>query len=180
VPSNLGGEVTTNALREQKTALGNARLASMATVFQALAAAVATAVGLAVAPASLVGRALVLAFAVVPLVLALRSRSRATRARENAKAANERAWQAAAEDAVSRAKVGVTVEGLAKTLGIEASYADKLLTTLAVHDRTRIDVGDDAEVRYSASPAGARIGELEGELAADEPTTSSDRQGRTR
>ena len=37
-------------------------------------------------------------------------------------------------------------------LGIDPAFAEKLLTSLAVHDRTRIDVGDDAEVVYSVAP----------------------------
>ena len=176
VPSNLGGDTTTNALREQKKALSNARTASVATVLQALFAAVATLVGLGLAPATIVGKVIVFAIAAVPLFLAMRSRGRATKAREQAKNASERAWHAAAEDAAARSKRGVTVAGLAKTLGIEPTHADRLLTELTVHDRTRIDVGDDAEVRYSA---GSQVDDV---LEADEPTdpNQADREGRTR
>jgi hypothetical protein len=39
------------------------------------------------------------------------------------------------------------------SLKIDPVKADKQLTHLAVHDRTRIDVGDDAEVRYSVMPS---------------------------
>ncbi|MDF2697591.1 MAG: hypothetical protein K0S65_5974 [Labilithrix sp.] len=182
IPSNLGGETTTNALRMQKKALAHARIASVATVLQAFVAGIATLVGLALLPASIAGKALVFAIAIAPLILALRSRSRATAARATAKAAGERAWQAAAEDAASRAEHGVTVNGLAKTLGVEPEHAEKLLTSLAVHDRTRIDVGDDAEVRYSvAAGAGERAFDdlpTEEELADDAGSTG--REGRVR
>jgi hypothetical protein len=166
----------------QKKALANARAASVATVLQALFAAVATLVGLALLPATIAGKVLVFAIAVAPLLLALRSRGRATAARATARGAGERAWQAAAEDAASRAERGVTVAGLAKTLEVEPEQAEKLLTSLAVHDRTRIDVGDDAEVRYSvAAGAGERA---EGNMLTEEELTenagSTGREGRVR
>ena len=46
----------------------------------------------------------------------------------------------------------MTVAELATRLKIDPERADQLLTQLAVHDRTRIDVGEDAEVRYSIGP----------------------------
>ena len=158
IPSGFGGEAATLALKEQKKLLGDARLASFATILQGMFAALATMIGLLVMPEALAGKLIVLAIAVVPLLLALRSRGRANAARAKAKDAGDRAWQAAAEDVARRAPSGVTVPGLAKTLQIEAPQADRLLTSLAVHDRTRIDVGDNAEVRYSVTPgAGARV-----------------------
>ena len=174
IPSNLGGEAASAALRQQKKALANARLASAATVFQGLAAVLVTLVGLAVAPAALVGKLIVFALAAAPLFLALRSRSRATRARALAEEASDRAWHAAAEDAAARAKQGVTVDALAKMLGVEPAEADRLLTDLTVHDRARIDVGDDAEVRYSAL-ADPRVAEEDSPLESEE---SDDRKGR--
>ena len=56
-----------------------------------------------------------------------------------------------------RRRTGVTVAELASRLKIDAVKAEKLLTQLAVHDRTRIDVDDDAEVRYSVSPGHRRV-----------------------
>lgn len=141
------------ALREQKKHLGTARFASVSTMVQAIFAVVTTLIGLAILPASLVGKALVFVIALGPLLLAIRSRAQASAAREKAAEAAERAWQAAAEDVAAHVAQGVTAEGLGKVLGIDASDADKLLTSLTVHDRTRIDVGDDAEVRYSISAA---------------------------
>lgn len=166
VPSNLGGDAAASALREQKKALANARAASVATVLQGAFSTVATLIGLALLPAALAGKLVVFALAIVPLILAMRSRGRARAARERASEAGERAWQAAAEDVAGRRKDGITAPELARTLGIEPEHADKLLTALAVTDRTRIDVGDDAEVRYSigADPR-LRVGE---ELPADD------------
>jgi hypothetical protein len=68
----------------------------------------------------------------------------------------------------------VTAGDLAKELSIDPARADALLTQLAVHDKTRIDVGDDAEVRYSVAPdvlAEAAAAELDAdqeEALADE------------
>jgi hypothetical protein len=152
VPGGYGGEVAAGALKQQKKHLAAARLASIATLVQASFAALATLIGLAAHPASIAGKVLVVAIAIVPLILALRARSRATSARESARTASERAWQAAAEDVAGRAKSGITAPALAKTLGIEPAYADRLLTSLAVHERTRIDVGENAEVVYSVQP----------------------------
>ncbi|MCW5831378.1 MAG: hypothetical protein KIS78_02840 [Labilithrix sp.] len=175
LPSNLGGDSARGALREQKKALANARAASVATVLQGAFSTVATLIGLAILPASILGKLVVFAIALVPLLLAMRSRGRARAARESAAHAAERAWQAAAEDVATRRKGGVTAAELAATLGIEAAHADKLLTALTVNDRTRIDVGDDAEVRYSVG-ADRRVRVGEGppadEELADETATA--------
>lgn len=175
IPSNLGGDATAVALRQQKKALENARAASVATVLQAVFAAMATLIALGVAPSSIVGKLLVFLVAVIPLLLAMRSRGRAAEARRHAKDASELAWRAAAEDLASRSKAGVTVARVAEALGIDAEHADRLLTDLTVHDRTRIEVGDDAEVRYSTAP-GPRI-ELEEppELTDDAESTERGR-----
>jgi hypothetical protein len=177
IVANLGGEAAANALRTQKKALANARAASVSTVVQGFVATVATLIGLALLPASLAGKLVVFAIAVVPLILALRSRGRAVAARANAAAAGEKAWLAAAEDVAAHEKQGVTVPSLAAALGISDEHAEKLLTALAVDDRTRIDVGDDAEVRYSvAHGARTRIGQ---ELAdVDEPAPDAEPEER--
>jgi hypothetical protein len=153
IVANLGGEAAKRALREQQRALTTARALSMATVVQALIAATITTVGLLVNPSSVKAWAIWFAIGMVPLLLALRSRSRAAKARAEAEAASERAWQAAAEAVAAKANDGVTAEGLATALGIEPAHAERLLTSLTVHERTRIDVGNDAEVRYSAAPS---------------------------
>ena len=181
IPSGFGGETATRALREQKKALANARAASVATVVQGIVASAVTLVALAIMPASMLGKVVLCALAIAPLVLAVRSRARAVKARAHAKAAGERAWQAAAEDAAARSASGITPAALAKTLGIEPEHADELLTSLAVHDRTRIDVGEDAEVRYSVGPDPlVRIGpEPSEEELAGEPKPGQ-REGRAR
>ncbi|MBX3219597.1 MAG: hypothetical protein KF795_03690 [Labilithrix sp.] len=182
VPANLGGDVARSALREQKKALANARAASIATVLQGGFSTLATLLGLALLPASLAGKLVVFALAIVPLVLAMRSRGRARAARESAARAGERAWQAAAEEAAARREGGVTAAELAKTLGVEAEHADKLLTALTVSDRTRIDVGDDAQVRYSVGPERLlRVGEASpaGDELDDE-ATPAEHEGRVR
>ena len=186
IPGGFGGEAATNALREQRRALANAKVASIATVIQAAFAVLGTLLGLALLPEAIAGKILVFAIALVPLVLALRSRSRANDARAAAKDAAERAWQAAAEDATAHRPEGITAAALGEALGVEQMYADKLLTSLAVHDRARVDVGDDAEVRYSVPPgAQVRVAPAlsdeeaaEAELLSDVP--QKEREGRVR
>jgi hypothetical protein len=182
IPASFGGETASNALREQKTHTGKARLASVSTVVQALFAAVATMIALAVMPASIMGKVIAIAIALVPILLALRSRSRATTSRGKAKEAGERAWQAAAEDVAAQTRGGITAPALAKSLGIEPAYAAKLLTSLAVHDRTRVDVGDDAEVVYSVAPdALVRVGDEAAETDREETTEAApEPRGRAR
>jgi hypothetical protein len=163
IPGGLGGEAARTALTEQKRWLGAARLASVSTVLRGAFAAVATLVALAIHPASIVAKAIAFAIAVVPLVLAVVSRARATAARERAARASDEAWHAAAEDAAARRPGGIRASELATALGIEVDHADRLLTQLAAHDRTRVDIGDDAEIRYSTAPP-----ELEASAEPDE------------
>ncbi len=187
LPGGVGGEAAATALREQKKFHGAARLASVATVVQAIVAVVVALIGLTVMPASIVAQILLLAFTIVPLLLALRSRSRAKKARTAAGEASERAWQAGAEAVAARSKGGVSVPVLAKTLGIEPAQADKLLTSLAVHDRTRIDVSDDAVVVYSAGPEALARAREEDALsqaahaeAAETEAATAEHEGRAR
>ena len=161
IVANHGGEAARAALVEQRRQLEVARITSAVTLLQATFAVLVTLVALVVPPSTIVGAVAAFVLAAGPLLLALRSRSRAGRARAQAKDASARAWQAAAEDVAARRAGGITARELAKTLGLTIEEADRLLTALAVHDRTRVDVGDDAEVRYSAAPAEpVRVGEL--------------------
>lgn len=121
-------------------------------------------------PAALVGKLILLILAAVPVALAARARGRAGNATAKANEALDRAWLAAAEAVAAGAKSGVTVAELAKRLTIDPTRAEKLLTQLAVHDRTRIDVDDDAEVRYSIATdvdtSKVRVGSSEDQFLA--------------
>jgi len=99
----------------------------------------------------LTAKIIFLVLAIAPTLMALRARSRAAKASGEGNEAVDRAMLAAAEKLASQAKKGVTVAELASLLKVDAVKAEKLLTQLAVHDRTRIDVDDDAEVRYSVT-----------------------------
>jgi hypothetical protein len=185
IPHGEGGEASARLLKAQKGHLATARVASVATVLQAIFAALATLIGLALSPASIVGKALVFAIALVPLVLAIRSRARAKSEREAADRAGEQAWQAAAEAIAAGAPNGITATALAKALDIDEAHADRLLTSLAVHDRTRVDVGDDAEVVYSVPPDRLRADGAQGDALAlsgaeGEDEATNERAGRAR
>jgi hypothetical protein len=153
MPGGLGGEAAATPLREAKASLS---LATRLRLSYGLFAAAASLSALGLIAGLLSGANLfiaVLALTVgIQAALALRQRGRAARATDDANEALERAWLVAAETVASQAKNGVTVAELASRLKIDAVKAEKLLTQLAVHDRTRIDVDDDAEVRYSVSP----------------------------
>lgn len=161
MPGGLGGAAAATPLREAKASLSLAtrlRLSYRLFAFAASLSALALIAGvLGAANLFIVFVALATA---IQTTLALRQRSRAQRATADANEALERAWLAAAEDVASHAKKGVTVAELASRLKIDAVKAEKLLTQLAVHDRTRIDVDDDAEVRYSVSPEGNHVSKV--------------------
>ena len=121
-------------------------------------------------PAALIGKLFLLAIASVPVVAAVRARGKAGEAAAKASEAMDRAWLAAAEAVTSHAKSGVTVAELASRLKIDPAKAEKLLTELAVHDRTRIDVDDEAEIRYSIATeldtSKVRVGSSEDQFLA--------------
>lgn len=167
IPRGFGGDAAARALKEQKAHLARAQTASIVSVIQALVAALWAPVGLLLLPSTIVGQAIVVAVAALPLLASFRSRSRAKEARAKAKEASERAWQAAAEDVATKATGGITAAALAKTLALDPARAERILDGLTVHDRTRIDVGDDAEVRYSVAPDEALRIAAEEEALAD-------------
>jgi hypothetical protein len=152
MPAGVGGEPAIMPLREAKASQSRALRARASFWLFAVMATFFTLVALAAWPVALVGKLILLALAVTPTALAVRSRARAGKAKDDANEALDRAWIAAAEDVASHSKQGVTVAELASRLKIDPVKAEKLLTQLAVHDRTRIDVGEDAEVRYSVTP----------------------------
>lgn len=151
-PGGLGGDKAAAPLKEAKLQRGRAIRSRATSIVLALMAAFTTLVALAAWPAALVAKLILLGLAVTPAILAMRARGKASDATAKAEAEMDKAWLAAAEDVVKRASKGVTASELANRLKVEPAKAEKLLTELAVHDRTRIDVDDDAEVRYSLAP----------------------------
>ena len=153
MPSGLGGEAAATPLREAKASLARARRYRLSYRLYAMAATLSA---LALFAAVLSSSALMAMFVglatTLHTALALVQRTRTGRATADANEALDRAWLIAAEDATSHTKKGITVAELASRLKIDAVKAEKLLTQLAGHDRTRIDVDDDAEVRYSIAP----------------------------
>jgi hypothetical protein len=152
MPHGLGGEKAMTPLREAKASQSLALRSRASFWFLTAMTLFFTLVAVAAWPAALLVKLIVLAMAVIPATLAVRARAQASRATSDANAALDAAWLAAAEDVASHAKKGVTVAELASRLKIDPARADALLTQLAVHDRTRIDVDDDAEIRYSIGP----------------------------
>lgn len=152
VPGGFGGDESENALREAKTLISGATRAKARSIAWTILAVLATFVVLAASAKEAIAATIALSLmAIVPAFLAVRARGQGNKRKENADAAIDRAWLAAAEEIAAKHANGVTAKELGKTLHIDEARADKLLTQLAVHDKTRIDVGEDAEVRYSVS-----------------------------
>ncbi len=144
-----GSEAANGPLREARASEIRSRKARASVWAFGFMAVFFTLIALAAWPAALAWKLFFLAFAVTPTVLAMRARNRATIARADAAEALDRAWLGAAETIAKGTKKGVTVAELAARLKIDPVRAEALLTKLAVQDGTRIDVDDDAEVRYS-------------------------------
>jgi len=154
IPGGFGGEAARDALREERAHLGRAMRRRGVTIgFGALAAmSLFFMLGVSLISSAFVVYALTFAIPAAFALVAARSLARVKDARDKARDVHERAWLAAAEDLVARSKAGLSPAELGKKLTIDPETAEALLTKLAVHDRARIDVGDDAEVRYSVTP----------------------------
>jgi len=150
IPGGWGGEDVVAPLKEAKALQKGATRSRIATItlgfvttFFAL---------LSLASWSMGPRVVLGAMAVGFLALAVRAWARGRGRKKSAAEAMERAHLAAAHNVAAKSKDGVTPAELGRALKIDPTQAEKLLTELAVHDRTRIDVGEDAEVRYSVGP----------------------------
>lgn len=79
--------------------------------------------------------------------------ARARRARARRSDAIEEAWTRITAALLER-DGAMTARGLAARLDVDDARADRLLSSLAVHDRVRVDVADDAELVYRVDGAG--------------------------
>ncbi len=181
MPSSLGGDQAVTPLREAKASQAAAARSRAAFWFFTMMTLFFTLVALAAWPVGVAGKLLLLVMAMAPAALAVKSRATATGATTDAREAIEKAWLAAAEDAAGQATSGVTVAELAARLKVDPAKAEQLLTQLAVHERTRIDVDDDAEIRYSIPGAqGAskiRVGTSEAQFLALEQAEAEAARG---
>lgn len=171
IPNGFGGAAAGAALRKAKAGAGRATREQAARLLFVVMTAFTTLVLATAWPSSFVAKVVLALFAIVPAALALAAHTRARRASTAAAEATEKAWLLAAEDAAAVSRTGISAEELAEQLHVDPRRADALLTRLAVHDRTRIEIGDDAEVRYSVSPEtmiNVRL-DLSEESADDEP-----------
>lgn len=170
IPGGLGGKAAVKALAEEKTARAEATKKRLGAWAWGVFAVIATLVVALAWPAALALKLVMLAIALGPALMAVRSGSKVAGATKTADDAHERALLAAAQALAAAKEGGITAAELGERLEMPEERADALLTQLAVHDRTRIDVGDDAEVRYSVAPE-IRIGDdlpLEEEVADDD------------
>ena len=154
VPQGVAlGEEGMLALRGAHAAKGSAQVLRFVSWTLGLAAAATFAVAALAAFASPIAGGVVVAVAVALAVASARASRSASSARKRVVAGVEHAWENAIAEYVQHAPTSVTAAQVASALNMSDAQAEASLTTLAVHDRTRVDVGDDAQVRYGATTA---------------------------
>lgn len=109
---------------------------------------------LLLASASLATSLLWLAFASIPVVAGAWAWRRGTLARKARNEALDDAWVAAAYATLGEHGGELSAQALGKVLGVEESYADRLLAELSVDDEVVSRVSDDGEVLYRAVAKG--------------------------
>jgi hypothetical protein len=101
--------------------------------------------------------AILAALGVVLFVMAMGMRKRARTSDDTATRELDAAWESVAGEVLRARDHDVTAKDLAKTMQTTETHAETLLSALSAHDRARVDVGDDAELRYSAKTEVARV-----------------------
>ncbi len=180
-PAGLGGEAAQAHAREARTHFRAATRAKVASFAFGAAALLVAAVATIAWPAAFAGKLVWLSVTLAPALLALRSRLRVAPARARALATVKAMHLAAAKEAAEAAEAGATAKELSKRLGVTEPEAEALLVELSAADvGARIDVDDDAEVRfrlstYDAEPSdAARVADPSDEQAALEAEDADD------
>ena len=125
-------------------------------------------------PSAILGGLGVVLFA---LGMAMRSRARASD--ETAQTELDAAWESVADEVLRTRGGDVTAKDLAQAMRTTEAHAETMLSTLSLHDRARVAVDDDAELRYSAGPANpAPLVRIADDAAATEPTETRDDRAR--
>ena len=139
-----GTQALRDALAAQRSAVGS-RVGSWAL---GLFAAFALAFGVAVA---WFGIMLILGglMAVASGLLTLKGRA----ARKSARGHVALAWEQAIGSMLERSGNDATAKSIAASLGVPEAEVETALATLSATGKTRVDVGDDAELHYRASEA---------------------------
>lgn len=91
-----------------------------------------------------------------------RARAQRRRVRESL----DLAWQRAAEDVLATRGAPLTPPELAAALRTNEAHAERLLSTLSALGRTRVHVGDDAELAYDCAQDDARAVGARGDVKA--------------
>ncbi len=141
-----GNAALRDAAKSRRSASGW-RVASWALGFgaaMALVAAIVVGFG-----SVLVGGGLVLAGVLMAIVSATFSRS-ARSARLRARADVDRAWEHAIGALLEAGTTNATAKSIAKTLGVTEAEVEVALSTLSAQGRTRVDIGNDADLVYRA------------------------------
>jgi len=154
VPADLPGLAPADggALRRAREAqLAAARAGGAGNGMGLLAVALAIGATAATFGGAIGGAIVAAALAVTLAALALSQRARAAALARTSRAEADAAAMRVAE-AVLRARGSeLTAGDLGRVMRVDASDAERLLTALAAGDRVRVDVADDAELRWSTA-----------------------------
>ena len=90
-------------------------------------------------------------FGLASLALGLAAFARARARDGDVRAELDEAWQRVAGEVVAAGRgAEITAAELARVMHTDERYAEKLLGALSASDRVRVELGDDAELRYAA------------------------------
>jgi hypothetical protein len=120
-----------------------------------------------------------LVMASVPATLGLALRGGAHKSATAVEPALQAAWGRAVMARLRAHEGAVTHGELAAELGLPSAEAEAVLARLAAHDRVRVDVGDDAHLRYAIGAGGSdELGDEPGDEPARRAPRARMREGR--
>jgi hypothetical protein len=149
VPGHRGTDATVRVLasarRKQAAAFGM----RAATILFALVAVLGVGLGAILWIPAHAAALVVGGFGTAALMLAFFLSKRAAANDRGALAEVDRAWTMVADEIMRAVKRDVTPRELSEWMRTDEAHAEKMLTELSATDRVRLDVGDDAELRFS-------------------------------
>ena len=176
VPASDGrvvSERATSELVRANSARKQAFVARLAAIGLALTGTLTAALGLLLTLASTVVGLMILATAAALLVASVMIGARSRRQSEQARRLTFEAWESIAEKVVELHGGTLTGPELAKKLHTTEADVERMMSFLSVDDRVRIDVGPDAEVRYTTAARIALVPDTSGPAAGAAETVDA-------
>lgn len=155
VPADMPGLVRSNAELAWLVRARRARAMAFgwraAGVMLALTAVLGLGVGALVFLVAHLAGIVVGGFGLLSLALGLAAFARARARDGEVRAELDEAWQRVAGEVIAAGRgAEITAVELARLMHTDEPYAEKLLSALSASDRVRVELGDDAELRYAA------------------------------